>query len=277
MKALVIPTGPSTAYVIEVRQPISVDSNLCDKGVLVYTVNASEATGAGPIVVKPARNGNDQNKIDKCGPLYNATLNLDPGGVSTMEDANLQLKIEVLSAAGNGYRVRVTNKSIACNYSLDHLSGSFPAGGGNGSVALTTDSGCLWEAKSSSNWITLTSNGTGSGNATIIYAVAANTDLAPRAGMLNIANHIVSITQSGTGPFITGTSRKGKKLFVLGDNFDNDADVFWNGKKQKTSNDETTPGNKLVVKKIGKKVSPGDKLQVMNGDGTLSNELIFPN
>jgi M6 family metalloprotease-like protein len=277
LKALVIPTGPSTAYVIEVRQPINTDSNLCDKGVLFYTVNANEATGAGPIVVKAARTGNDQSKKDQCGPLYNATLNLDPGGVSGIEDLNLQVKVEVLSAVGNGYRVRVINNSIACSYSLNQTSGAFAASGGNGSVALTTDGGCLWNAASNANWITVISGSAGSGNATISYTVAVNPGREPRAGTLSIADKMVSITQTGTGPFITGTSVKGKKLFVLGDGFDNGAVVFLNGKKQKTSNDETTPASKLIAKKIGKKVRPGDRLQVINGDGMASNEFTFPN
>ena len=108
LKALVIPTGPSTAYVIEVRQPIAPDTNLCDKGVLIYKVDARVKTGFGPIVVKAARKGKDPNLIQRCGLLYNATLNLEPGGKSALKISR-HLKVKVLGAAGYGYRIRVVN------------------------------------------------------------------------------------------------------------------------------------------------------------------------
>ncbi len=110
LKALVIRTSPYSAYVIEVRQKINLDSYLCDRGVLVYKVDARVESGSGPIVVEPARACKDAGQNYKCGLLYNATLNLDQGGEKTLDVVNGNFKVEVLSEVGTGYKVRVTRR-----------------------------------------------------------------------------------------------------------------------------------------------------------------------
>jgi M6 family metalloprotease-like protein len=55
MKAVVVPTGRSTAIVAEYRARIGRDALRCDEGVLVYTVDTSKATGAFPIQVRSAQ------------------------------------------------------------------------------------------------------------------------------------------------------------------------------------------------------------------------------
>ena len=59
-----------------------------------------------------------------------------------------------------------------------------------------------------------------------------------------------------------------KKLIVVGENFDPDAVILINGEEQKTRNDDQNPGTTLIIK-------PGDRLQVRNPDGPLSEEFIF--
>lgn len=76
---------------------------------------------------------------------------------------------------------------------------------------------------------------------------------------------------------ITGALIKGKKLFVIGEGFDNGAVILLNGAEQKTRNIESSPMMLLVSKKAGKEISPGQMvaLQVRNIDGTLSEEFHF--
>jgi IPT/TIG domain-containing protein/beta-propeller repeat-containing protein len=76
-------------------------------------------------------------------------------------------------------------------------------------------------------------------------------------------------------PTITGVTREGKRLIVVGQNFDDGAKVFINGEKQKTANDETSPSTTLIAKKAGKFIQPGNKVTVQNSDGTLSNEFTY--
>jgi len=83
------------------------------------------------------------------------------------------------------------------------------------------------------------------------------------------------VTGSIQIPVITGASVSGKKLFVLGRAFKDGAKILLNGQQQKTQNDSANPTTALIAKKSGKKTMPGDRIQVRNPDGELSNEIIF--
>jgi hypothetical protein len=102
VKLVVVPTSASTAYAIEVRRPLGMDSLDCDQGVLVYTVDAAAASGHGGLKVLPVAPGAE------CGPRSNAVLDLGAGQVSTFEDA--AVKIELLSTDGSNATVRVTRR-----------------------------------------------------------------------------------------------------------------------------------------------------------------------
>ena len=78
-----------------------------------------------------------------------------------------------------------------------------------------------------------------------------------------------------TPPKITMASVAHKKLTVVGENFDPDAVILINGEEQKTRNDDQNPRTTLIGKKAGKKVKPGDRLQVRNPDDIISEEFIF--
>jgi hypothetical protein len=55
---------------------------------------------------------------------------------------------------------------------------------------------------------------------------------------------------------VIGASIKGKKLFVMGEGFDNGAVILLNGTEQKTRNVESSPMTLLVSNKAGKKIPP---------------------
>jgi len=76
-------------------------------------------------------------------------------------------------------------------------------------------------------------------------------------------------------PRIITASVSGKKLIVVGEKFEIGAVILINGEKQKTRNDDQNPQTTLIGKKAGKKIKPGDKLQVRNPDGKISEEFIF--
>jgi photosystem II stability/assembly factor-like uncharacterized protein len=76
-------------------------------------------------------------------------------------------------------------------------------------------------------------------------------------------------------PAIVEASVSGKKLFVTGRLFDRGATILIKGVGQKTQNDDENRTTRLIAKKSGKRIFPGDKLQVVNADGTRSNELTF--
>ena len=111
VKAVVLKTGPSTAYVVEARELPRIGGGICDYGVLVYALDARVRNGAPTgMRVKTAhpQPNPDPAEIEPCGPLYAGALDLGPGEVSTYEDS--VLRVEVLIASESGYRVRVTRK-----------------------------------------------------------------------------------------------------------------------------------------------------------------------
>ena len=50
-KAVFVRTGDTTGLIVENRRPVGNDASICDRGALVYTVDSSVASGAGPIKV----------------------------------------------------------------------------------------------------------------------------------------------------------------------------------------------------------------------------------
>ena len=83
-----MPISPSVLYVIEVRQRIGEDIELCDKGVLVWIVDGSRRNVDRNAVVQPA--GRSYN--DDCGAIFDAAFDVGPGQVSAFEDANIRME-----------------------------------------------------------------------------------------------------------------------------------------------------------------------------------------
>ena len=102
VKAIVVPTGPRSAYVVENRQPTARDAALCDQGALVYSVDATVVTGQRPVLVRSAHLDGDTDVVlrSRCGPLYNAPFDIGPGEVSVFADDAAGVRIEVLSKEG---------------------------------------------------------------------------------------------------------------------------------------------------------------------------------
>ncbi len=74
---------------------------------------------------------------------------------------------------------------------------------------------------------------------------------------------------------IVSASVSGKHLIIVGENFDPGAKILLNGDEQPTRTDSQNPKTTLIGKKVGKKIKPGDKLQVRNPNGSVSAEFSF--
>lgn len=86
-----------------------------------------------------------------------------------------------------------------CTFTLSAPGQNFPASGGNGSVNVTTQSGCNWTAMKTDTWITINSSSSGNGNGQVSYSVSPNTNAGQRNGTLTIADQTYAVTQAGTG------------------------------------------------------------------------------
>jgi Tol biopolymer transport system component len=163
----------------------------------------------------------------------------------------------------------------SCPDSLSPTSQSFAAIGGTSSIDVIAGSECSWSASTHVEWIIIASGLSGNGNGKISYSVAVNDSTPSRIGVLLVANRTVLVTQAGALAKITAVSVVGKKLFVFGEHFHPGSVILLNGEEQKTANDVQNPQTLLIGKKAGKRIKPGDRLQVRNPNGSLSEELTF--
>ncbi|HEX9927729.1 MAG TPA: carboxypeptidase regulatory-like domain-containing protein [Pyrinomonadaceae bacterium] len=104
-----------------------------------------------------------------------------------------------------------------CSYLLTPDAVNVAAGATTGSFTVTAPAGCPWTAVSNNDsWLSVTSASPGSGNGTVNYSVAANSN-AGRVGTITVAGQTFTVTQA-LGHSISGIVTYGTNLskFVQG-------------------------------------------------------------
>jgi Tol biopolymer transport system component len=237
------------------------------------------------IWVVNADGSNSRKLTDESATVFADAPTWSPDGTKIIFNGGGELF--VMNADGSGI-TNITNTSDESEFSASWQSPSlnscadsisapgqfFEANGGTGKVEVTADGECSWKATSNVSWISVTPESS-SGNGTVGYLVASNTSTSSRTAGIIVAGHIVSITQAGVPVRIANASVSGKKLFIIGENFDPGAVILLNGDELKTNSDNQNPKTELIGKKAGRKIKAGDRLQVRNPNGTLSQEFIF--
>ena len=97
-----------------------------------------------------------------------------------------------------GFNLQIT-QGVSCSYSLSANSQSFPANASTGTVNVFTSAGCSWTAVSNTNFLSITTGASGTGNGVVTFSVAANTG-ALRTGTMTIAGQTYTVTQSAGNP-----------------------------------------------------------------------------
>jgi hypothetical protein len=101
---------------------------------------------------------------------------------------------------GNWGAVRaVFVNGSACANTLSPSAKAFGESGGGGTINLAAPTGCNWTAVSNDSWLTVTSNGSGSGNAVVTYDTQENFAERFRIGTITIAGQTFTVYQSGLG------------------------------------------------------------------------------
>ncbi len=108
LKMVGVMLDASSALVVEVRNALGVDANLCAQGVLLYVVDARIASGQGAAQVIGSRVTTSGTAFNKCGPWADATFGFGTNPVSTYTHVGAGTTVTVLGQDSNGaYRVRV--------------------------------------------------------------------------------------------------------------------------------------------------------------------------
>jgi uncharacterized protein (TIGR03437 family) len=93
--------------------------------------------------------------------------------------------------------VLAPSSGLHCADTVEAAGKSFDVTGGSGSVTVSASDGCLWQAASNTNWITVSSGSPGSGSGSVQFAVAAGGNaVLPRSGTITVAGQTITVTQS---------------------------------------------------------------------------------
>jgi len=111
-----------------------------------------------------------------------------------------------LQASGSWFVAKIVEPGAACTYSISPTSQSSASSGGSGSVAVTTQSNCVWGAASNATWLAITPGSSGNGSGAVTYSVAVNASTNSRTGTLTIAGQTFTVTQSGRSILVVGAA-----------------------------------------------------------------------
>ncbi len=128
------------------------------------------------------------------GLAFNSASGVIAGVPSAAGTSNVTISATNIHGSGSAtLSIAVSN---ACSFTLSPANNSFLNIGGTGSVSVIAPGGCGWTAATNSSWLTITSGSSGSGNGTVNFSIAANTE-SGRSGMLTIGEQTFTVNQSG--------------------------------------------------------------------------------
>jgi PKD repeat protein len=101
---------------------------------------------------------------------------------------NTSYTVTVTNGAGCTDADTVTITVVNCSLNLSAISSQYTSASSNGSFSITASNGiCPWSLAESCPWINITSSHSGTGNATVTFAIDTNTG-APRSCSIDIGN-----------------------------------------------------------------------------------------
>ena len=155
--------------------------------------------GAGSISVTSSASGCSWSATEDAGwiSITSGSSGNGDGTVTYSVSANTSSNPRSTTITIAGKSHTVTQEGVSCSYSISPTSSSFPSDGGIGSISVTAPSGCSWTATEDTEWISITSGSSGSGNGTVTYSVSANTKKSSRKATINVAGIIHKVDQEG--------------------------------------------------------------------------------
>lgn len=136
--------------------------------------------------------------------------------LSAQGNAGLSPRSGIVTVSGQRITILQSPATVTgpvCTFTLSSASIDAPSAGAQGSISVTTQSGCLWSPVASESWITVSASGN-----SLSYQIASNSGAA-RTGTIIVGSQIVSVSQGGSGPISCTytTNRSGATASATGD------------------------------------------------------------
>jgi len=149
---------------------------------VAISTNSSSNSGPYLFLVSPSGSGGGPDAFSSL-PVSGTYSVIVYGGGTFSGDYQLTLRKRISSS----FMVQLSPSSL-----------QIAPSGGTGTIEITAASGCPWTATvNDAPWITITSGGSGTGNGTLSYSVAANTGTSLRSGTITIGDQTFFISQAG--------------------------------------------------------------------------------
>ena len=187
MAQIPIGNSPTDFYTVEARLFAGYDEEIPDEAIVIHQVDTTREDRLAQVV-----------DVDNNGDPNDAGVMWTVGEIFTDRDNRLQVSID--AAYDSGYRVTINTDPTTFSTCIDFLSASshlFGPGRDQAIVQVKATEGCIWSATSHAGWLRVTSGSGGSGNGSVRYTVAANTNPTARAGTLTIGRWTFTVTQAG--------------------------------------------------------------------------------
>jgi len=107
----------------------------------------------------------------------------------------------------------VTQSGANCSYTLSGPGGTQSSAGGPAQISVTTQSGCVWSASTTTPWLALAGSASGTGSGSVSVTVAPNTGTAARSGAVVIGGQWIHLMQRGTSSAATFNDVASSYLF----------------------------------------------------------------
>jgi Viral BACON domain/Putative binding domain, N-terminal len=107
----------------------------------------------------------------------------------------LALTIGCGSSTSTSVAAPSSPSSARCQANVSSSVPKFASAGGTGTVSITVDRDCPWNAASQSGWITITSAASGQGDGTVGFRVSVNNDPVARDGVIAVSDRQIAVGQ----------------------------------------------------------------------------------
>ncbi len=114
------------------------------------------------------------------------------------ENMDEMYRIGTVTIAGQTFTVLQEGTGASgCSIAINPTYASYSWEGGSSSVNVVANAECIWTAVSKADWVTITSNGIGTGSSAVTYSVSANPGSSARKAKIMVGGQAYAIKQKG--------------------------------------------------------------------------------